>query len=284
MGYGLLCALLWGTADFFARLAAERVGTRRALFGMQLLSLLGTSAVLAIPATWPPRPSAAALALAGGIGLFNLAGAALLYRALEIGTVSLVSPVSSSFAAVTALLAVGVGERPGRWATLGLFVTVAGVIGASLGVRRGAGATGAKSAPRTGIGLAATAAVTWGVSFFALRYVVSDLGAVFPMWMSRVVSVVALGAVSLARRRGPVLPSGAWRWVIGVALFDSAAFVSYNHALSTALTSIVSVLAALYSAVTVVLAGVVLRERLAPRQWAAVALTLAGVALVASGG
>ena len=50
-----------------------------------------------------------------------------------------------------------------------------------------------------------------------------------------------------------------------------------------ALTSVVAVLASLYSVVTMVLAGFLLHERLSPRQWASVALVLGGVGLVSAG-
>jgi drug/metabolite transporter (DMT)-like permease len=278
--YGLAAALLWGTADFFARLATERVGTRRTVLWMQLSGALCTGAVLAWPAARPHSVSPRTLAFACVIGLLNVAGGTLLYRALEIGTVSLVSPISSTFAAVAAGLSIAAGERPAPIQLAGLGVTAAGVLGASIPPSGGSH----PAASRRGLGLAALAALSWGIGFFALRYVVGELGSLFPVFISRVVSTVVMVAVSLVQRADMSPPRGAWHLVIGVAIFDSAAFAAYNLGIAGALTAVVSILSSLFSAVTVLLAFIFLRERLSRMQWVAVGVILAGVAMVSSAG
>jgi drug/metabolite transporter (DMT)-like permease len=276
--YGLLAAVFWGVADFMARLAAERIGSRRTTFYMQAVAWMCVSLCLLVPSTWPSWPSDRVLALAAGIGLLNVCGALLLYRALEIGTVSLVSPISSTFAAVAAGLALLSGERPTPLVSCGLVVTALGVLGTSASPL-----PAGKSFSKRGIGLAAAAAVLWGTSFFSLRYVVRDLGSFFPVWLSRTVAVFALGSVAVVTRKPLELPRGAWRWVVGVAVFDSAAFVAYNLGVATQLTAVVTVVSSLFSAVTVFLAMWFLRERLSASQWASVVVTLIGVGLVSSG-
>ena len=69
-------------------------------------------------------------------------------------------------------------------------------------------------------------------------------------------------------------------WPDSGALLDTLAFVAFNLGIGSAYTSIVTALASLFSAVTVLLAWAILRERLAPAQWAGVAVILAGVLLV----
>ena len=71
-----------------------------------------------------------------------------------------------------------------------------------------------------------------------------------------------------------------WLWVVPVALLDTAANIAYNIGITTALTSVVVTLSSLFSAVTVLLAWVVLRERLALWQWVGVLTILLGVLLV----
>src|SRR6184192_2235304 len=97
VAYGLIAALLWGTADFFARLASERVGSRRTIFYMQCIGSVFMGAVMLVPATQPSWPGTGLVLFAIGLGVMNVTGGSLLYRALEVGTVSLVSPVSSTF-------------------------------------------------------------------------------------------------------------------------------------------------------------------------------------------
>ncbi len=276
--YGLLSALTWGGADFLARLASERIGSRRTLFWMQVIGAVLTASLLLVPSARPHALVPRTLALAAGIGVLNVTGGLLLYRALEIGTVSLVSPVSSTFAAIAAALSIAAGERPTSLQLAGLGLAALGVLGCAIPPGQSARAP----TSRRGLGLAAGAAVSWGLGFFALRYVVGELGSLFPVVVSRVVSVAALLLGSLAVRAPLSRPVNAWHLVAGVAVLDSAAFVFYNLGVSGDLTAVVSILSSLFSAVTVLLAFAFLRERLGALQWAAVLVTLAGVALVSS--
>ena len=289
VAYGLCAALFWGAADFFARLSTDRIGTRRTVFWMQLIGAITTGAVLLIPAARPPAPTLQTILIACAIGAFNVTGGILLYRALEIGTVSLVSPVSSTFAAIAAGLSIVAGERPGAMQLAGLAVTAVGVVFASIPPRQ-AGEPGQghgnerPAASRRGLGLAALAAVAWGIAFFSLRFVVGALGSFFPVFISRAVSTVLVLVVSLAQRQRLSRPRNAWHLVAGVAVFDSIAFAAYNLGIAGSLTAVVSILSSLFSSVTVILAFIFLRERLGKLQWAAVLVILAGVALVSSAG
>jgi len=295
VAYGLCAALFWGAADFFARLSTDRIGTRRTVFWMQLIGAITTGAVLLVPAARPPAPTLQTILIACAIGAFNVTGGILLYRALEIGTVSLVSPVSSTFAAIAAGLSIVAGERPGSMQLAGLAVTAVGVIFASIpprqeektGQGQGQGQGQGKERPeasRRGLGLAALAAVAWGIAFFALRFVVGSLGSFFPVFISRAVSTVLVLVVSLAQRQRLSRPRNAWHLVAGVAVFDSIAFAAYNLGIAGSLTAVVSILSSLFSSVTVILAFIFLHERLGRLQWAAVLVILAGVALVSSAG
>ena len=283
VAFGLTAALFWGAADFFARLATDRIGTRRTVFWMQLIGALTTGAVLLVPAARPPSPTLQTLLIACAIGAFNVTGGILLYRALEIGTVSLVSPVSSTFAAIAAGLSIAAGERPGLLQLLGLAVTAVGVVLASIPPRPSAPVVGGPpAASRRGLGLAALAAVVWGIAFFSLRFVVGSLGSLFPVFVSRVVSTVLVLVVSLAQGVPLTRPRNAWHFVAGIAVFDSIAFAAYNLGVAGSLTAVVSILSSLFSSVTVILAFIFLKERLGRVQWAAVLVILAGVALVSS--
>jgi uncharacterized membrane protein len=71
-----------------------------------------------------------------------------------------------------------------------------------------------------------------------------------------------------------------WRWIIPGSILDISANVAYNIGVTGALTSIVATLSSLFTAVTVALAWVFLRERLARTQWIGVAFILVGIALV----
>jgi drug/metabolite transporter (DMT)-like permease len=69
---------------------------------------------------------------------------------------------------------------------------------------------------------------------------------------------------------------------VPVALLDTAANIAYNLGIAGSLTAVVSVTSSLFSVVTVLLAWVLLRERLVRWQWAGVAAILVGIALLSA--
>jgi drug/metabolite transporter (DMT)-like permease len=293
---GLSAALLWGVADFCARGASRATGTFRTLFFVEiiaipaLLLLTGPFGLIVLRVEQWPMILAAAV-----VGLIILGGAGLLYRAFAIGKLALVSPIASAFAAVTALLAIATGERLAGLTLFGVIVTLVGVaLASSSGEAAPAGETTLavasthKRAFAPGLLEAIGAMLTFGVGYWLLDFIVPTLGGVTTAFIAKVGDLIALGAIALflawraPRKLQPELRLSQpfWLWVIPVALLDTAANIAYNIGIATALTSVVVTLSSLFSAVTVLLAWVVLRERLALWQWVGVLTILLGVLLV----
>jgi drug/metabolite transporter (DMT)-like permease len=296
--FGLTAAICWGVADFVVTRIARELGVAQAFFyvqiiGMGLIGLL----LLANPAL--PAPTARMWLLVVGIGLFNLAGTLLLYRSFAIGTLALVSPIASAFAVVSALLALLAGERPALLALLGALVLVSGVVIVSRSqhreetkdegrmtdddsisiVRRSSFVLRRRLPP--GVPEAIGVALCFGISFWALDLVTPALGILWPVLVLRIVEAVAVVLFLLRQRMPPArLTRGMAALVLAGAVLDTLAFVAFNLGIGSAYTSIVTALASLFSAVTVLLAWAILRERLAPAQWAGVTVILAGVLLV----
>ena len=299
---GLTAALCWGVGDFCARGASHAGGTFRTLLLMNViasvgLGVLGSATGLLVFA----HPSHAALLAAAAVNLAILGGAFLLYRAFVIGVLSLVSPIAASFAALTALLAILSGEHPSAAQLAGIVVTVAGVTLTSAVPGHPAHAEQAKRGRgffglQPGVAEAILSMVIFGVSYWLLRFVVARLGGVQTAFVGKVVDAAVLslvaGAVLISahRRHGsnPVRalpPSAAATRQLALfaganALLDTSANVAYNLGVASALTSVVSVLSSLFSAVTVLLAAIFLHDRLSRWQWAGVIAILVGVALV----
>ncbi len=301
---GLLAALCWGVADFCARGATKAAGTLRTLLGVNAIA---TAALLVIGLPsglfhLSDKPLSVVL-LAGGINLAILGGAALLYRAFAVGTLALVSPIAASFAAITALLALIFGEHPAPVQLAGIALTLGGVTLAStatahpsMAPRRRVQVGAVRLAP--GLIEALGAMLLFGVCYWALRFVVVALGGVTVVVIAKVTDLLVLTALVLAisalpsRRPFEAKPAEPlWRrmtapgflvWVAPTALLDTGANIAYNLGIATALTSVVSVLSSLFSAVTVLLAALFLGERLARWQWVGVAAILIGIALVSA--
>ena len=273
--FGLTSALCWGVADFFVRFASRAAGSYRALFYTQLIGLAALSLFIG---GWAPPPLDAGVAALGlGLGLLNVGGALLLYRAFNVGVLSIVSPIAASGNAIAIVIALLAGERPTAPRLIGIAITTLGVLLVSTDPKGWAG----RPMVGAGIGAAVGAAGCFGVSLWASSHLVAAAGAGWTTWGLRVVAIAALGALALPLRRDLAPPPGpAWRWLVPVGLLDVAAYLAYNAGLASAYVAVVAVLASLFSAVTVLLAWLVLRERLAPTQWLGILLILGGVTLV----
>lgn len=212
-----------------------------------------------------------------GLGVLGMAGALALYRAFAIGTLAIVSPIAASGNAVAVLIALLTGEHPTALRLAGIAITTTGVLLASTDIQH----LRARARARPGVGLALLAAGCFGVALWGMGHLVVDLGAMWLVWGLRLVSVLVLVAVgALLRRSLRPPPAAAWPWILPVGVLDAGANLSYSLGLAAAFIAVVAVLSSLFSAVTVLLAWLFLRERLAANQWLGVLLILGGVALV----
>jgi drug/metabolite transporter (DMT)-like permease len=303
---GLLAAVLWGVADFCIRGATQSGGTFRTLYFDQLVALLFLGLAIA---PWYPltltRVAPAWIVAAVGLNLAILVGAALLYRAFAIGALSVISPIAASFGAIVTALALLSGERPHQVQLAGIAVTLVGVALAGTHMdgksahKSRQGRSRLRLAPGVTEALIATA--IFGVTYWALRFVTPVVGGAQVALIGKIVDLIALtmfaGAAWIWRRApwapalmrqdvemvsAPLAPRGwrFWVWIIPAGALDVSANVAYNVGVATALTSVVVTVSSLFSAITVLLAWVFLRERLSRWQWMGVALILAGIALV----
>lgn len=288
---GLTAALGWGAADFLARYATRLIGTYRTLLYMQTVGFVGLGVYLLISGAfghlfthpgWQPWTWALVAAL------LNIFGSLALYRAFEVGVLTVVSPIAASYAALTALLAVLSGEVLGVQRGIGIAAVLIGVILAAAALpspaQDGAGESKTKRQARLtrGVGLALAAAVAYGVMFWLFGFqVVPALGGIAPVWLVRFVTPCVLIALAKPTRQGVSVPRGHALWLIfAVGLLDTAAYVANTIGFTTGAVAVVSVLASLFSTVTVLLAWMFLRERLHWSQWLGIVVIFVGIALV----
>lgn len=273
MWYGLIAALGYGTADVVATASARRSGVMPTLLAIQVAGSVAVGVALMLDGTSPTGPAWAWL-LAVALASLNFAGMLLLYRAFAIGTLSLVSPIASGFAVVTAGLAFLSGERPPQLALVGTAALITGVALVS-GVTSTAGAT------RAGVPEAIGAALSLGAFYWGLGVIIPEMGVLWPVLVSRVVQAfIALG-VLWARPTMPGVPARPSLQLCVVAgILDTVALVAFNVGVESAFTTTTTAITSLYSVVTVFLAWVLFRERLAPGQWGGVVAVIAGIFIV----
>src|SRR5215472_7729517 len=243
---GLATAVCWGSADLFARFAARRIGAFRTMLYMQACGFCMMTLVMRQLGGWGGVFDGSGWrpwawgALAGAL---NTVSTLALYRSFEIGKLSIVAPISASYPVLTMLLSALTGERLTPARLVGLLLTIFGVV---LVVR-----------------------------------VVPVLGSVPSVWMIRLISTVGTALAMLAFRQSLEAPARSdTPWILGVALLDTSAYVCNNFGMARKQTSVVSVLASLYGAVTVALAAIFLRESVSRLQWIGIAAIFAGIFLI----
>ena len=284
MLYGLVAAVGWGLSDFFGAVVGRKIGSLATVLVAQTFSALFVTVVL----LGGDHDLGALAPYVGWIvlnGFVSATAYASHYRALELGPVAVVSPIGACYALVGVALSMAIlGERPSALALIGGAVTVGGVMLTSTDLR--ALRAGTHGMP-PGLPWAVVAAVTFGVGGFLLAYLSKELGWVTGLWSSRVAQLagfVVLAAfagrdVPARLRAAPAVIVGA----IGVGLTDLLGVVSYSIGNETEFASILFVSSAVFPVLAVILSVAFLHERPVPNQYAGVAMTVVGLALLGIG-
>jgi drug/metabolite transporter (DMT)-like permease len=278
---GTIAATCWGLGDFLITLLTRRIGTGRALVCIQASSLLAWLLLLSLQPL-PPATRPFLWLVVGATALCHVLGLVFVYRAFEVGTLSIVSPISAGFAVVTGLLSLASGERPPALALAGTALLIGGAV---LAVRAPATA-GSGRAGWIGIPEAILSALAFGTMFWLFDFFVQpSMGYRWPLVMLKLAALGGSVLGSLARPREPRSTPPLRRpdvvaLAVGAAAADTLAWLAYIYGSGTSYATIVTALASLFSVVTVLLAWRFLRERLAVHQWGGVAAIVVGILLV----
>lgn len=269
---GILSALSFGAGDFAGAVAARRAGALIVVAGAHLVGLLALLIGLLI--IRPPMPDLAAALIGVAAGAAGAVGLAALYRGMALGSMGIVTSLSGAGSLAIPLVA---GALLGSQITP---VQLAGVACAATAAAAAGGAAGDELGRRALL-LAGAAAIGFGV-----WYVLLDLAARGgdPLWaltLSRATSATLAAAVAVGRFDRTRFPT---RVVVAAGLFDVGGNALYVVARDVIPIGLAAALTGLYPIVTMILARVVLGERLSRLGHAGVAFALIGIVLISAGG
>ena len=277
--------MLYGAADFTGGLTTRRASTIPVVLlsqgtGLALLALI----VPLLPHASPGRADllwGAAAGLTGGIGV------ALLYQALAIGTMAVVAPTTAVCAvAIPVVVSVLLGERPVPLAVAGIALGMLSIVLVSRqqgGTEPQGDAPASRRSRQSGVGTALASGIAIGFFLLSLAQTGSEAG-MWPLLVARLVSVALFGVMALASGRSIRMPARVTALAAGAGVMDMLANALYLLATRQGPLSIVVTLSSLYPASTVLLARIVLGERLQPWQITGVGCALAAVVPIVSGG
>jgi drug/metabolite transporter (DMT)-like permease len=257
--------------------AARRVAALRVMLAAYPLEtvLLG---VLAISAGGPIQSGAVFWGCMYGVG--QAFGMWAFYAALGSGPISVVAPLAGVLnAAVPVAVGVALGERPGQAASLGVVLAIVSVMLVSREAS-GDGASPYRFTPKVAW-LTVLAGCAFGLDLVFLHQAPHECK-LWPLVFARL-SATAVIIVLAATNRKLRLPRGkSLKLALAIALLDICALVTQLIALQSWLLSLASILISLYPAATVLLAMVVLRERVSRWQAIGMVMAMGSVAMIAA--
>jgi drug/metabolite transporter (DMT)-like permease len=280
---GLAAAVLYGSGDFLGGMATRKAHV------LAVLTVANTAAViaaLAVAAMSPGHASLAGLTWGIGAGLTGGLGLIIFYIGLAAGPMSVVAPVSGLLSTILPVgVALAEGERPGPPVYAGALLCLVAVVLASSAGRTSAAPGPGRPGPGRAIAYGIASGALFGLFFLLIRNA-GQSGTFWPVAAGRVGELAIVLIAGLVPRRG-LLPRGTSALPLlaaaaGAGVIDVVANICYVAATRTGMFGLAVVLASLYPGVTVLLARVVLGERLRWVQRAGLALAAIGVLLVAA--
>lgn len=273
----LAAAILYGVSDFVGGLASRKLS----VWPVGLLACTGAfagSLVLALVEPGTPTTQDLAWGLLAGVG--SGSGTAFLYRGLALGRMGVVAPVSAVGAVLVPLLvALATGERPDLFAWAGIVVALPGIWLVSREEGPVDGSAGGPAGTVEGFVDGIVAGIGFGVLFAALGQV-PDTAGYWPLATNQVSSIVSMLAAALLLGGNPVPRRRAEAIGLLPGLLAALAVLLFILATRHGLLSLSAVITSLYPAFTVLLAVVVLGERIHRGQAAGLALCATSIVCV----
>ncbi len=268
--FGAACAALWGAGDFCGGLAAKRTGVYAVVVGSQLCGVAAL-VVLAV-ASHEMIPPLVNLAGCGAAGVCGAVGLLALYRALAVGRMGMAAPISGVLSAAVPVAAGALLQGlPGPLTLAGFALALAGVWLVSY--------TDAGVFQPRALVLPIVAGLGFGL-FIVMIGRMSGGAVYWPLVAARVTSLSMLTVVAIASDQ-PRLPGARDLPLVAMAgLFDAAGNAFLVLAAHAGRLDVAGVVSSLYPVSTVVLAVVILRERVSRWQLAGLVAAFSAIVLI----
>lgn len=288
LAYGLFAAFVWGFTDICAALAARRLGGLATVAAVQATSFAGLCLFAFVTADGSAfdlsvAPRAAVLGIASAVAYISF------FTGLGLGPIAVVSPVASAYGGLTVVLAVVLlGERLTTSQAVGAGLATIGILSVGLRVD---GHWRSTRFVGPGVPLAIVSLVTWAFVTIGITILVRETSLVSVLLVARAANTLTVWALLWGRRRrrrrrpgeeSTVGPPPARILALAVlgGLLDVAGYVVYATGLQRSLAWVVGLSSSFGPAIAVLVAVVILGERLRSVQWFGLAMLAGGIVLI----
>jgi drug/metabolite transporter (DMT)-like permease len=271
IGLGLASAASWGAADFSGGLATRRSSVFGVTIGAQAAGVV-LLVVLAL-ALAEPVPSRTAVCWSTLAGVAGSVGIAALYRALAVGQMGIAAPVTAVLSAgLPVLFHAALAGPPTMARAAGFGMALVGVWLLSRPDR-------VKGRP-PGFGLALVSGLGFG-GFLILIAQAGQSTVLWPLAVSKAASLTTMLMAAFSTRRAERVSTGLLPLILLAGILDVGGNAFFMLAAQLGRLDVAAVLSSLYPASTVLLAGVLLRERVSRTQAAGIAIALVAIPMIA---
>lgn len=272
--FGLGAAFSWGTADFAGGIASRKVGPYRAVFVSETLSFL--LVLLILPFTAEAFPAVHTILWSIGAGIFSTIGLLALFIAMQHGRISIAAPISAVLAAIVPVV-VGIfidGFPRGML----IFAFVLALVAVIL-ISNEKETTDSAPISKKLIAFALLSGTSFGV-YFVMMNRAGQNAIIAPMLIGRFAALLVTGSYLLFGRKFFHIEAGNWFPLFLSAFFGIGGNAFYILAGQSGRLDITAVLSSLYPGMTVILAWLVLKEKLQFSQWVGILLALVAIILI----
>jgi uncharacterized membrane protein len=279
---GLISMFGWGTSDFLAAKSSRKIGFVLTFFWAQLISFLVALLYFIFKfRTFDLNnvPKFIFIIIISGF-LFTISALAF-YKSLSIGKVSLVGPITASWAMITVLLSVlFLDELLKTNQVLAIILIIIGIILISSDLKEFSQKN--KLIFSIGAKEAIIAMFGFGIALFLLAITVKQLGWFIPGFLSRFFILIFLILYIISKKQSLKIEIKPINWIIitSIGLLDVVAFFAYSIGVSTEYASIIAPIAASSPLITTILAQVFLKEKIALSQIFGIIITISGLILI----
>lgn len=270
--FGMLSALTWGAGDFAGGLASRKLGAYRAVLYADFFGLVLIGIALGVYREAIPSTAAFLYSIIGGA--LGSVGLLLLYYSLATGQMSIAAPVSALAAGLLPVIVGAITEGLPDWIRLtgfGLALLAIWLISSGQGFHL---------ERLDDLRLPILAGLGFGSYFIFIHYATQETDTIlWPMVASRLAGTLLLIVVVAFRRERLAIPRSAWTVVLLNATLDVGGNLFYILASRLGRLDVAAVLSSLYPGSTVLLAWLLLKERISPQQWIGIAAALVAIVL-----
>jgi drug/metabolite transporter (DMT)-like permease len=269
--FSLGAAIAWGAADFTGGLASRRTGAYRAVLYGEFFGLVFIVAAAFV--IHQPLPGWSVLVLAAAAGAIGTTGLLTLFRSVIYGKMSIAMPVSALLAAALPVLVGSLTEGfPGAITFLGFILALSAI----WLISQEAGKDGRILARLSDLRLPLLAGIGFG-SFFILMDIAAREATLWPMLASRAGGTVIVAIYMIFRRDSWRLTRDVWSVLVLNAFLDVGGTAFYVLASQVGRLDVAAVISSLFPGSTVILAALILKERVSRPQSIGVLLALIAI-------